>query len=369
MKKKSILIPIIAVVLFSCKKSQDNTVTDITPKDSVITTVAGNGTWGFSGDAGLATEAQLSTYSKRVFTDASGNIYISDGTNNRIRKVNSSGIITTIAGTGISGFSGDGGQATSAQISSPQGITMDASGNIYFADAGNDRIRKITSSGIITTVAGNGKKYSANYGDGGLATADTVDIHLPQDIIIDKDGNLIIADWAHHRIRKVSATTGLISTIAGMGLHSSGDNGLAKNANVPYPIGLAIDANGNIFIASENRIRKINTAGIITTVAGTGNIGINGNGGLATAANIWPEGIAINNIGEIIMAEYDPGVIRKISSSGIISIVAGGGYVLGDGGNPRLAKLIHSSGVATDALGNIYIADYGDRRVRKISIK
>jgi trimeric autotransporter adhesin len=369
MKERSILIPIIFIFLFSCKKSSPNTDGNTTSKDSVITTVAGNGTWGFSGDGGQANTAQLSTYSKRVYVDGYDNIYISDGGNNRIRKVNSSGIITTIAGTGSNGFSGDGGQATSAQISSPQAITMDASGNIYFADAGNDRIRKIALSGIITTVAGNGKKYSANYGDGGPATADTVDIHLPQDIVIDKDGNLIIADWAHHRIRKVNATTGLISTIAGIGLHSSGDGGLAKNANVPYPTGLAIDANGNIFIASENRIRKINTAGIITTVAGTGNNGISGNGGLATAANILPEGIAINNIGEIIMAEYDPGVIRKVSINGIISVVAGGGYVLGDNGNPRLAKLVHSSGVATDALGNIFIADYGDRRIRKISLK
>lgn len=351
----------------SCKKNASSGSENTPVQDSVITTIAGNGSWGYSGDGGAATSAQL-YYCRRVAVDKAGNIFIADAGNDCIRKVNTAGIITTIAGTGINGFSGDNGPANLAKLSSPAGIVVDAFNNIYFADKGNYRIRKITAAGIITTVAGGGPWSSGTDGDGSLATLAT--LNLPEDVAIDSSGNLIIADWGNHKVRKVNINTGIITKIAGNNTQGyTGDGGPAVNAGVQYPTGVAVDKNGNVLIASNHTIRKISSSGIITTVAGTGNIGINGNGGPAISANIWPDAITVNNINEIITAEYDPGVIRKISSNGIISIVAGGGNSLGDGGNPRLAELIHSSGVCADMYGNIFIADYGARRIRKVSKK
>ena len=214
--------------------------------------------------------------------DASGNLYIADTGNNRIRKVSATGIITTVAGNGSAGYSGDGGPATSAQLDGPEGVAVDGSGNLYIADTCNNRIRKVSATGIITTVAGNG---SAGYsGDGGPATS--AQLSLPAGVAVDGSGNLYIADSGNNRIRKVSAT-GIITTVAGNGSPGySGDGGPATSAQLNQPAGVAVDASGNLYIAdsSNNRIRKVSATGIITTVAGNGFDGYSGDGGPATSA-------------------------------------------------------------------------------------
>src|SRR5204863_478114 len=212
----------------------------------VITTVAGNGVLGFAGDGGAATNASLNSPAS-VAQDASGNLYIAEYANHRIRKVTAAtGIITTVAGNGINTFAGDGGAATSASLSHPNGVALDAGGNLYIADLGNERIRKVAAAtGIITTVAGNGVISFA--GDGGAATS--ASLTRPTGVALDASGNLYIADNVNHRIRKVDAATGIITTMAGNGNPTfAGDGGAATSASVYVPTGVALDASGNLYI-------------------------------------------------------------------------------------------------------------------------
>jgi trimeric autotransporter adhesin len=242
--------------------------------NGIISTVAGTGSYGSSGDGGIATSAEFSSPDD-IAIDASGNIYIADAGNNRIRMVTkSTGIISTVAGTGSYGYSGDGGIATSAALNYPRGVAIDASGNIYIADTYNNRIRMVTkSTGIISIVAGAGS--SGYSGDGGLATSAL--LYNPRGVAIDASGNIYIADAGNNRIRMVTLSTGIISTVAGTGSSGySGDGGLATSAKSYYPYGVAIDASGNIYIADtyNNRIRMVTkSTGIISTVAGTGSYG------------------------------------------------------------------------------------------------
>jgi sugar lactone lactonase YvrE len=332
-----------------------------------INTSAGNGTNGSSGDGGMALFAQLSM-TDGVAVDASGNVYISDQFNNRIRKINSSGIITTIAGTGTYGYSGDGAAATLATIASPLDLEVDASGNIYFCDYNNSRIRKISNTGIITTIAGTGVPGFS--GDGGLAV--NANLNLPEGIALDAIGNIYIADRGNNRIRKIN-TSGIITTIAGTGVSGfSGDGGAATSSQINYAVDVEVDGTGNIYIcdAGNNRIRKINTSNIITTFAGTGVAGYSGDGGNATSANInTPEGVAINSAGEVIFADRNNNRIRKINNSGIITTVAGTGVAgfSGDGGAAILAKLDFPRRVAINANGKIFICDGNNYRIRSIS--
>ncbi len=250
----------------------------------VISTIAGTGTPGYTGDMGLATTAQIHT-PHGVAADAAGNVYFTDYGNHRIRKIDVSGNIRTIAGSGAPGFSGDGGPATAADLYSPRGIAVDATGNVYFSDYVNHRIRKVTPAGIISTVAGNGVPGFG--GDSGPATAAM--LKYAWGIAVDGSGNLYIADQNNCRVRKVSAT-GTISTIAGNGTcFIGGDGGPASAAAVQYPLGVACDAAGNVYIADygNNRIRKINPAGIITTVAGSAVFGFSGDGGPSTASQLY----------------------------------------------------------------------------------
>lgn len=331
-----------------------------------INTFAGNGSNGFSGDGGAALSAQLSM-TDGVEVDAAGNVFISDQFNNRIRKVNSSGIITTIAGTGTYGYSGDGGPATSANIASPLDLVVDASGNIYFCDYNNSRIRKISTTGIITTIAGTGVPGFS--GDGGLAT--NAKLNLPEGIAIDAIGNIFIADRGNNRIRKINSS-GIITTIAGTGVAGfSGDGGAAASAQINYPIDVEVDAIGNLYIcdANNHRIRKINTSNTITTIAGNGTAGFSGDGTAATSATInTPEGVAINSLGEIIIADRNNNRIRKIDNSGIITTIAGTGIAgfSGDGGASNLAKLDFPRRVAVDGNGKIFICDGNNYRIRSI---
>ena len=333
----------------------------------VINTVAGNGSGGYSGDNGPATGAQLNgPYG--VAVDSSGNLYIPDITNNRIREVNTLGIITTVAGDGTQGFSGDNGPATSAELSNPCGVAVDAFGNLYISDQGNNRIREVNPSGIITTVAGNGTQGFS--GDNGPATS--AEMFDPIGLAVDAFGDLYIADYLNNRIRMVSPG-GIITTVAGDGTGGfSGDNGPATGAELYEPTGVAVDASGKLYIADwfNNRIRMVDLSGIITTVAGNGGYGYSGDNGPATSAELYaPFGVALDASGNLyISAQYNYR-IREVNTLGIISTVAGDGTSAfsGDNGPATSAELVLSSGVAMDTSGNLYIADVANDRIRKVS--
>jgi sugar lactone lactonase YvrE len=227
-----------------------------------------------------------------VITDSGGNLYIADTYNHRIRKIDPAGIISTIAGTGSGSFGGDGGPAIRAQLFYPEGLALDSTGNIFVADSTNHRIRKIDRAGIITTVAGTGV---ANFGgDGGPATA--AQVNYPMGVALDADGNMYIADYGNHRVRKVDRA-GIITTAAGTGVASfGGDGGPATAAQVNSPRGVAIDTSGNLLIADTNnsRIRKVDRAGVISTIAGTGRAGYNGDGSSATSVQLnYPWSITV----------------------------------------------------------------------------
>jgi len=323
----------------------------------VITTVAGDGTVGFSGDNGPATSAQLAN-PWSVAVDSAGNLYIADYGNNRIRKV-SNGMIATVAGNGTRGSLGDNGPATSAQFYGPAGLAVDSLGNLYIADYGNNRIRKV-SNGVIATVAGGG----ASLGDNGPATS--AQLALPYGIAVDSGGNLYVADWGNNRIRKVS--NGVITTVAGNGTRGfSGDNGLATAAQLANPQGIAVDSAGNLYIADFGNasIRKVSN-GIITTVAGNGTPGFSGDNGPATSAQLYlPYGIAVDSAGNLYIGDSGNNRIRKVSN-GVIATVAGNGTFgfSGDNGPATSAQLANPYGVAIDSAGNLYIGDSGNSRIR-----
>jgi trimeric autotransporter adhesin len=348
----------------------------VTKSTGIITTVAGDGTYGFSGDGGLATSARL-YYPQGVFVEASGNIYIVDTKNNRIRMVTkSTGIITTVAGDGSYGFSSDGGLATSARLSRPSGIAIDVSGNIYIADTYNNLIRMVTkSTGIITTVSGNGTVGFS--GDGGLATSSS--LNYPYGVAFDASGNIYIADTYNNRIRMVTKSTGIITTVAGNETARNGirDGGLATSATLYFPRAVAIDVSGNIYIAATTNPRicmVTKSTGIITTVAGDGSYGFSGDGGLATSATLrYPSDVFVDVSGNIYIADTYNHRIRMVTkSTGIITTVAGDGSsqygdYSGDGGLATSATLSRPSGIAFDASGNIYIVDTNNNRIRMVT--
>ena len=341
----------------------------------IITTVAGNGVGGFSGDSGLATSAQLS-FPAGVAVDVSGSLFIADSFNARIRKVGAGAgaTITTYVGNGNFSFSGDGGPATSAAMFSPYAVTLDAAGNFYIADQFSNRIRKVSAAGTITTVAGTG---SAGFsGDGGLATA--ASLYTPYGMAVDTSGNLFIADTDNNRIRKVSAA-GIITTFAGCGtgngcLGFAGDGGPAASAAFAFPYGVAADASGNIFIADtlNNRIRKVASNGIVTTVAGGASAGFSGDGGSATSALLnRPQAVAVDASGNLFIVDSNNNRIRKVAAgtTGTITTVAGNGTAgsSGDGGPATAASLNGIAAIAVDASGNLYIADATNNRVRRVT--
>jgi len=331
----------------------------------IISTVAGNGSYSFAGDGDAATGTVMSGPSD-VVVDPAGNIYIADTYNNRIRKISTNGIMSTVAGTGDPAYSGDGGPATAAALNGPFGLALDAAGNLFVADTQNLRIRKIGLDGRISTVAGNGV---ADYtGDGGPAIIASID--TPYGIALDQSGNLFIADSNNNVIRKVTPG-GTISTIAGKNREGfSGDNGPATSALLNFPNMVAFDAAGNLYIADtgNNRIRKVSTAGIITTVAGSAQKGSTGDGGPATAASLnEPQGVRVDSSGQIFISDTSNHKIRKVSG-GIITTIAGKGAddFSGDGGLAINAALSLPNAVTLDAAGNLLIADFGNDRVRAI---
>lgn len=344
----------------------------------VITTVAGVNNQGYAGDGGPATSASLSSPGG-VVVDSAGNVYFADKGNFAVREVNVSGIINTVAGPGslvLGAPIGDGGPATAANFgwtnSLFAAVAIDAGGNLYVSDSGHGRVRKINASGIISTVAGSGTPGSG--GDGGPATS--ASLSAPAGIALDKAGNLYIAEPTAGRVRKVD-TSGNISTVAGTGtVGYSGDGGPATSAQILPPIGLAIDAKGNLYIAESGagvpHVRKVDASGIITTFAGSGSsAGFAGDGGLAVNAQLNTlAGLAIDQAGNLYIADAGNYRVRKVDASGIITTVAGTGQIdlggNGDGGAPISAAL-QPSGLAFDAAGNLYVADKSAGRIRKIA--
>lgn len=332
----------------------------------IITTIAGGGIDG--GDGIPATSCQL-MHPIDIAVDGVGNMYISDRDHNLIRKVTTNGIITTIAGTGSQGNTGDNGPATAAEIDEPYGVAVDGGGNVYFAGGNGtaNRVRKVNTSGIITTIAGTG--VAGFSGDNGPATL--AQLSAPTCVVVDPVGNVYITDIGNNRVRKVG-TTGIITTIAGTGsITDGGDGGPATAAGVYDPYGIAIDGTGNIYVAEDHghRIRKVNTSGIITTIAGTGMPGFSGDNGPATVAQLYRSvGVGVDASGNVYIADSHNNRIRKVNSAGIIMTIVGNdtaGYN-GDGIAPDSAQLSTPSAIAFDKHSNLYISDFGNDRIRYI---
>jgi sugar lactone lactonase YvrE len=296
--------------------------------------------------------------------DNSGNLYLSDWGNYRVRKVDTNGIITTVAGNGAGGYSGDGGPATNASLLGNSGVAVDSSGNIYIADGSNNRVRKVDTNGIITTVAGNGT--GGDSGDGTAAT--NAELWGASGVCLDSAGNLYIADYRNNSVREV--TNGIIKTVAGLGgAGFSGDGYPARMASLKWPFAVALDRTGNLYIADSGngRVRKVNASGIITTVAGNGTCTYPGDGGAATNAGLCgAQSVVMDGNGNMFIADFEGSCIREVSTNGVITTVAGNGTPTysGDGGAATNAGISQPSGVALDAAGNLFInAQSGVREV------
>lgn len=330
--------------------------------------------------AGPATAADLQ-YPQGVTVDGDGSVYIADSGNNRVRMVDPFGNISTVAGTGERGHSGDGGPAVAARLDYPTGVAVDQLGSLYIADGGNHRVRKVDPSGIITTIAGNGIEGFS--GDGGPATEAVM--NKPSDVAVDGADNLYIADKINSRIRKIDAS-GIISTVAGgfsveddplaQVYYATGSNvrdgGKATEARLGYPKGVSVDALGTMFIADsgDNRIRKVDPSGTISTILGTGLAAYWGDGLQGTLASVnGPSGITTDAAGNVYIGDRVNHRVRKIDTNGIVTTIAGLGVPTysGDGGPATLASLNGPASVALDDAGNLYIADYLNHRIRKVA--
>jgi uncharacterized protein (TIGR03437 family) len=388
--------------------SGDDVVRMVSPK-GIVTTVAGTGTYGYAGDGGPALQARLANPSGLTI-DGLGNIFIADSSNSCVRKVAVDGTITTFAGTGFSGFSGDNGPALNAQLAYPRGVALDGSGNLLIADSDNYRIRKVSANGTISTVAGNGTCGLS--GDGGpaigavLTGAGDIAVDGTGNILIDGSGNqngfallglptlfpiavtgtIVVNGYENilptlfygapgpniSVLRKIS-TAGIINTVAGNGASGFyGIGGTATNAKFGSVEGVAADGSGNLFVADpvDNSVLKISAAGIVTVAAGNGTYGFSGDGGQAALAELaGPEAVAVDGAGDLFIADTYNGRIRKVTPNGIITTVAGNGDAgyAGDGGQALNAEIARPVGVAVDGLGNIFILDSTNSVVRKVA--
>lgn len=330
---------------------------------NTIYTVAGTGTPGFTGDTGPATAAQLSG-SQSVSVTSGGGFLIADGNNHRIRRVSTLGIITTVAGSASGpGFAGDNGPATAAQLFNPRGVTATPDGGFLIADSDNDRIRRVSPGGIITTVAGNGSPTFS--GDSGPATLAGLD--NPQRVGVMPDGGFLITDTSHDRIRRV-LPDGTITTVAGDGSSTTGgDGGPATVAGVDAPKDVVATPDGGFLITQQSaqRVRGVSPGGNIDTVAGTGTQGYSGDGGQAVAALLSnPAGVAITPDGGFLIAEFG-GRVRRVTPGGTITTLAGGGATTpGDGGPATLATLSAPLGVSVTSEGRVLVAEFNGNRIR-----
>jgi Bacterial Ig-like domain (group 3)/PKD domain/Beta-propeller repeat len=341
---------------------------------SVIQTVAGTGNEGDTGDGGPATSAELDN-PYGIAVDAAGDLFIADALNNSIREVNAAThVITTVAGTGTAGYNGDGIAATSADLNQPIAVAVDAHGNLFISDTGNERIREVNAAtGLISTVAGTG-----NRGDNGNGIpATSAELNLPFGVAVDSAGDLFIADYGNELVREVNASTGLISIVAGTGNPGyNGDGILATSAELSSPTGVALDSAGDLFIAdaANNLVREVSASThLISSVAGTGTAGYNGDGIAATSAELnSPEGVAVDAAGDLFIVDHFNQRLREVSAvTGLISTIAGTGTAgyNGDGIPANTAELSYPSptGVAVDAAGNVFVSEFDTDRVREIA--
>lgn len=318
-----------------------------------ISTVAGTGVAGFAGDNGPAVSAQVNC-PYGIAVDSTGTLYFSDYSNHRVRKITTDGKISTVAGTGAAGFNGDNGPAVSAQLNYPREVVVDSAGAVYVADCNNHRVRKITADGKISTVAGTGSAGSG--GDGGPATA--AQLNLPLGVAVDSTGVLYISDHSN-RVRKVT-TDGKISTVEGTG------------ATLRRPHSVAVDGADDLYIADtdNHRVQKVTADGTISTVAGKGTASFSGDGGPATSAQLHtPVGVVVDSAGTLYISEYGNHRVRKVAADGTISTLVGtgSGNFGGDGGPAASAQLKHPFGLAVDCVDTLYIADFANHRVRKVA--
>ena len=335
----------------------------------IVSTIAGSGVRGYSGNGGQAFSTQMAN-PWDVMLDNAKNVYVLEHDNSCLRKIDPLGTITLFAGTGISGFSGDGGLAINAMIRLPWGEAIDKKGNIYISDYGNNRIRKVRTNGVIITIVGTG--IAGYTGDGGLATS--ANIYGPTGLVVDSIGNLYFSDCWNNCIRKVD-TLGLITTIVGNGSPGiSPDGTLASAALIYQPGGLTFNSSGELCFAetASNCVRKISSTGYLKTLAGSCSLssGFSGDGGLATNASLnYPSNIVFNSYHELYISDGLNYVIRKVDSLNIISTFAGTGACgfNGDGGL-ALATELCSYGISIDANGNLYLANTYNNRVRKIDV-
>ncbi len=387
--------------------SSANEVLELSPSGR-LSVFAGTGVAGFSGAGGPATQAELS-FPTALALSSNGDLYIADSGNNRIRMVSPSGVITTVAGTGVAGFSGDGGPAPQAELSFPTAIALSSTGALLIADGGNRRVREVSPTGTITTVAGNGtlglsgdggpatqaglsEPLGVAAGPGGIYVADAWNdvvrrilpsgvietvagaadgLQFPVAVALNAAGDIFVADWSN-RVIEVTPS-GAARTVAGTGVAGfSGDGGRAVKAELDRPSGLAVAPNGDLYIADSgnNRVRMVSPNGIITTIAGTGVAGFSGDGGPAVKAELNdPEGLAIGPGGGLYIADSHNQRIREVLPGGAIRTVAGNGEVgyTGEGVPALSAALNYPAGVALDSSGNLYVADDGECDVDEVS--
>ncbi len=334
----------------------------------VITTQAGTGWPTYGGDGGPATSAQMDS-PRDVGTGPSGRVYVSDRNDHRVRSVAPDGTISTLAGTGVAGFSGDGGPASGARLNSPSGVAVDTSGNLFVAEAGNHRVRKVAPGGTISTVAGTGTAGFS--GDGGPAISAA--LRSPEDVAVMPDGTVLIVDAGNRRVRRIGPD-GTITTLAGNGSAGySGDGGPATGAMLKAPASVTPGTSGAFFVADtgNHRIRRVSATGTITTFAGTGVAGFSGDGGSATSANLTsPAGIVWLAEGSLLIADTGSHRVRRVGPDGLISTLAGTGVAgfSGDGASALSARFNFPRGLATGPLGRVVVADASNRRVRTIML-
>lgn len=338
------------------------------PSDGVMMNLAGTGTNGFSGDGGQGTSAEMNNPGGTAVAP-DGTIYVADTENNRIRRIvgGDSNTIVTVVGTGAAGFGGDGGAGTNAQVNSPRGMTVDRSGNLYFADSGNNRVRKLDTNGVVTTVAGTG---TAGFGgDNGLAI--NAQLNDPRGVAITRDGTLYIADTENNRVRKVG-TDGIVATVAGTGTAGlSGDGGSGQQAQLNKPSGVGVDAQGRVFIAdTENdSVRQLNRDGTILTYAGTGSAGYGGDGGAASLSQLSsPSSVSVGRGSTLYIADSSNSCVRRISGQQTINTYGGNGTsgYSGNGAPTQQAQMNSPQSVSVGPDGRAYVADTQNGAARRM---
>ena len=315
-----------------------------------VTTLAGSGVAGYADRTGVAAQFKSPT---SVAVDSSGTAYVADLGNHRIRKITPAGVVTTLAGSGVGGFADGTGAA--AQFKSPAGVAVDSSGTLYVADFYNQRIRKITQAGVVTTLAGS----TAGFADG---TGSGAQFNGPNSVAVDPSGTVYVADYYNNRIRKITPA-GVVTTLAGSTAGFA--DGTGAGAQFYSPVGVAVDASGAVYVADygNKRIRKITPAGVVTTLAGSTAGSTDGTGGAAQFKN--PYGVAVDSSGTVYVADYGDHRIRKITPAGAVTTLAGSTAGFADG-TGTAAKFNYPEGVAVDSAGTVYVADTSNHRIRNI---